>query len=78
MSRLKLYTLPLCPVCKLVKRFFLDWGIDFEELNAQDYANWLWSKGFNQTPILQIDSDLYFIDSLDSLREILRRYKIIE
>ncbi len=65
-------------MCKLVKAYLKNNEIEFEEANAKEHLEYLISQGFNQTPILEIDNNLYFIGSLKTLEKILRQHQLIE
>lgn len=51
--KVKIYTLPTCGICKMVKKKMTDKGILFEEYNLENYV-----RKFNiQTaPILQLEN----------------------
>jgi len=69
-----LYTTSQCPMCKEVKKFLEDLGIPHEERNAQEYANYLLSKGFITVPLVEIDGVIYRVHSLDTLISILESH----
>ncbi|RLC74795.1 MAG: NrdH-redoxin [Chloroflexi bacterium] len=71
-----LYTTPQCPMCKQVKKFLDDLRIQYEERNAQVYANYLLSKGFMSVPLVEIDGVIYRVQSLNTLILILQSHNL--
>ena len=69
-----LYTSSQCPMCKEVKKFLEDLGIPYEERNAQEYANYLLSKGFITVPLVEVDGVIYRVHSLATLISILESH----
>ena len=50
------YSRPDCNPCKAVKRLLTAEGIEFEERNAEDHADYLASLGARSVPVV-IDGD---------------------
>jgi len=71
-----LYTTLQCPMCKEVKRFLDDLGIQYEERNARLYAKYLLSKGFMSVPLVEIDGIIYRVQSLNTLILILQSHNL--
>lgn len=57
----KIYTIPTCGICKIIKKKMIDKNIEFEEYNLEDYAEKLDIK---TTPVLQIDEDTFLTSPL--------------
>ncbi len=66
--KVKIYTTPKCPKCKILKKFLACKGIPFEELNLEDSdvaAELIMKDIFDLTaPILEIDEKIYLKDDL--------------
>ena len=54
---IKLYTLPTCGICKIIKKKFQNKNISYEELNLEQYSNIL---NTDHAPVLQVDDKFYF------------------
>ena len=67
-----LYTLPHCPKCKILERYLNSKNIPYEERNAQDFADFLMSKGFFTAPVLELNGEFYNFTSVNSLIFLLR------
>lgn len=63
-------------MCKEVKRFLDDLGIQYEERNARLYAKYLLSKGFMSVPLVEIDGIIYRVQSLNTLILILQSHNL--
>ena len=53
-SVIKIYTIPICGICKMVKKKMSEKNIPFEEYNLEDYAEEL---DIYSAPVLQIDEN---------------------
>ncbi|HDM23760.1 NrdH-redoxin [archaeon] len=66
--KVRIYTTPRCPKCKILKKFLARKGIQFEELNLEDSdvaAELIMRDVFDlTTPILEIGEKLYLEDDL--------------
>lgn len=66
--KVKIYTTPRCPKCKILKKFLAHKGIQFEELNLENSdvaAELIMRDVFDlTTPILEIGGKLYLEDDL--------------
>ena len=48
---INLYTLPTCPICKVIKQKLTSKNIQFTELNLEDYINIF---NTDRAPVLQV------------------------
>ena len=54
---IKIYTLPTCGICHIMKQKMNNKNIIYQELNLEDYINIL---NTDHAPVLQVDDQLYF------------------
>lgn len=59
--KVKIYTMPMCGICKMVKKKMMDKNIEFEEYNLEDYTKEL---NIETAPVLQIDEETYLTSPL--------------
>lgn len=59
--KVKIYTIPMCGICKMVKKKMMDKNIEFEEYNLENYAEKL---NIATAPVLQIDEKTYLTSPL--------------
>lgn len=52
----KIYTMPTCGICKVMKSKMCAKGIDFEEYNLVDYMDEL---NVMSAPVLMVDEEIY-------------------
>lgn len=63
MTKIKIYTSPICPKCERAKKFFEEKEIDFEEINVfkeKEKAKEMMEKtGQKMVPIIEIDGEVF-------------------
>lgn len=57
MNYVKLYTLPTCGICKIMKMKLDKKNIEYQELNLEDYMTRL---NTDRAPVLQVNDKLYY------------------
>lgn len=60
--RVKIYTTPFCPYCRMAKEFLRGRGIEFEEVNVQEdrgaALKMIQKTGQNGAPVIEIDDKI--------------------
>jgi glutaredoxin-like YruB-family protein len=73
--KVKIYTLPNCPFCRLAKQFFKENNIDFEEIDVskdQEAAKKLIEKsGQLGVPVIEIDGKIIVGFNPEAIKEAL-------
>ena len=57
MNNIKLYTLPACGICKIMKQKLQNKNIEYQELNLEDYITRL---NTDLAPVLQVNDKIYY------------------
>ncbi|TET01956.1 MAG: NrdH-redoxin [Hadesarchaea archaeon] len=60
--RVKIYTTPLCPYCRMAKEFLTQRGVEYEEVNVQEdrgaALEMIQKTGQNGVPVIEIDNKI--------------------
>jgi glutaredoxin len=81
MTTIKIYTLPICPNCKILKHALENEGVQYEEINmasagamSELYANDVYTA---TAPVLRIDKKFYInIKMPEGLKDILEYHGV--
>ena len=76
MAKVKIYSTPVCAMCKKYKEFFNEKGIEYEDINVAadtDAAKEMLEKsGQFSTPVLDIDGEIIAGFDLDKVKKLLK------
>ena len=70
---IKVYSKTVCPQCRMVKKFFEDKGVPFEEINIEkneDAKTYLQSLGFQTVPVTVSGDEMIAGFAVDKLRDL--------
>ncbi len=60
--RVKLYSAPFCPYCKMARDFLMQHGVEFEEINVQEdperALEMIRKSGQTGVPVIDIDGKI--------------------
>ncbi|TES83254.1 MAG: NrdH-redoxin [Hadesarchaea archaeon] len=60
--RVKIYTTPVCPYCRMAKEFLTQRGVEFEEVNVQENRGaaleMIQKTGQNGVPVIEINNKI--------------------
>lgn len=60
--RVKIYTTPLCPYCRMAKEFLKQRGVEYEEVNVQEdrgaALEMIQKTGQNGVPVIEFDNKI--------------------
>lgn len=68
---IKVYSKTVCPQCRMVKKFFEDKGVPFEEINIEkneEAKTYLQSLGFQTVPVTVSGDEMVVGFAVDKLR----------
>ena len=82
MTNVKVYTLPVCPNCKMLKQFLQSQNIEFTEINMESplamtelYSNNVYTT---TAPVLQINNEFYInLEIPGQTKDILKAHNLI-
>jgi len=69
---LVIFTLEHCPQCKLLKKYLVSKGIEFEEKDAQENAQFLMTQGFMAAPVIDLDGQMIPFISIKQIEILLK------